>query len=208
MHVTVFGANGKVGSQVTQILLERGCTVTAFVHGNSSLSPHPRLHILQGDVKNKNDVFLALEKATHIISTLGSWGTSSKDILSEGMKAIIPTAEQKKDIRIVSLTGADAWLDGEKRSLISKLMRCVLLVTGKKILEDAEKHLRLLQNSQLNWTVLRSPIMTNKKSESFILTETYPLPWKKIYRHHVATALVDIALSSDCTWSKKAPYIS
>lgn len=90
---------------------------------------------------------------------------------------------------------------------LSKLThRLLALSPAKKILEDGEKHIKLLEKSDLNWTVLRSPIMNDKgNAKEYLLTGIRPMPWKTINRYSVAIAMIEILKSGE--YSKQAPYI-
>lgn len=204
MTITVFGANGRVGSLLVQKLTEQGHAVRAFVHGE----PKQRLTsvvYIQGDVADKASVTEALQGAEAVVSALGSWGTKDKNILTVAMKTIVPLMEAQGIRRIVSLTGADAQVDGEKHSLISHASHALFSRLAPKIMKDGETHIQLLKQSQLDWTVLRSPVMNEKGKGTYQLSGTYPMPWQTIHRHAVAQAMVDQVAVAD--FVKAAPYL-
>lgn len=205
MNVTVFGANGNIGNRVVALLLKKGYSVTAFTHGAVHLPQHPRLKIQSGDIYNKNDVASALSGADLVVSTLGSWGTKNKDILTVGMKNIIPAMERVSSKRIISLTGSGVLLPEDHATWYDYLNPLLLRLVAPKILHDGEKHIELLSKSQLDWTVLRSPIMKDGVATGYVLQKHPPLPWKRIVRDDVAQALVDLIDSQD--HSRTAPFI-
>jgi putative NADH-flavin reductase len=205
MQITVFGANGKVGSKVVAGLLARGYRVRAFVRDVSTLESRTNLTIVQGDVRNKQDVTNALKNSTVVICALGSWSTKSKDILSAGMTNIIPAMQAQNIERIVSLTGAEARDKTDQPKLINKLSHFMSLVFLRKILQDGERHIALLRGSDLNWSVLRSPLMKTKGKRGFMLKITPIKPWVTISRDDVAEAMIELALNNQFT--KSAPYI-
>lgn len=205
MKVVVFGASGKVGQKVVAELLGRGHEVRAFTYGTSPFDPQANLQVVTGDVKDLIIVKAAIKDQDAVISTLGSWGTKTKDILSEGMKNIIPAMDAFGVKRIVSLTGADARSLTDKPSLINKLTRPFLKLVAPKILADGEKHIELLAMSDLDWTVIRSPVMNEKGDSGYWLANEPTFPWQTINRDSVVAALVDVAESGG--WSKQAPII-
>jgi len=189
-HIAIFGASGRVGRLVVAEALSRGYAVTAFVHRHTHLEDDPRLTIVQGDIHSEDDIHKALAQADAIISTLGSWSTKQKDILSAGMRHIIPAAQSVGIDRIVSLTGADARADGDTLSVIHRVSHAGINLIAGNILRDGETHIKLLESSQLDWTVIRSPIMTSTDSKAYTLTHTRPLPWNTISRQSVALAML------------------
>jgi len=205
MNITVFGANGNIGTRVVSLLLERGHFVTAFVHGGSHLPSSDRLKVVQGDIYNAADVAKALTGADLVMSTLGSWGTKNKDILTAGMKNIVPTMEKASITRLISLTGSGVLLPGDRVSWYDYLNPLLLKLVAPKILQDGEAHIGILSHSGLDWTVLRSPVMKDGPARGYELREKPPLLWKRIARDDVARALVD--LISSTAYSKKSPFI-
>jgi putative NADH-flavin reductase len=205
MNITVFGANGRVGRLVVTEALKRGHHVKAFVHGQNPFDTNKNLEIVQGDIYTREDVANALSGSDSVISTLGSWGTPKKDILTTGMRSIIPEMERLDIQRIVSLTGAGCKTRQDSNSLKLILNRLPLLILARKVLKDGENHIHLLESSSLTWTVLRSPVMNNSGNSSYKLSDTWPMPWSTINRTSVAEAMVDI-LEQNIV-SSVAPFI-
>lgn len=206
MKVIVFGASGNVGKKIVAELIEHGHEVTGFVYGGiPAFVESNRLRIVQGNVKKFADVQRALKGQDVVISCLGSWGTKSKDILSMGMKSIIPAMESEGIKRIISLTGAAAKASSDKPNLLAKISRLSLIPVGYKILKDGEEHIRLLEQSNLDWTVLRSPVMKEECERGYELSDMPPAPWAIINRNDVAKAMVDL-LETD-NWMKASPII-
>lgn len=203
--VTVFGASGKVGCLVVENLLASGYTVKAFVHSSSPFELSDKLQIVRGDIHNANDVRSALDGSDAVISCLGSWGTKNKDVLASAMKNITPAMEKHNIKRIISLTGSAASLPNEKLRLIDKLNRALLNIVGHKILLDGESHLRQLDESPLDWTVVRSPVMKSNAKTDYHLQLVTPSPLATISRTAVAKAIVDQLKSTD--FVKSAPHI-
>lgn len=204
--ITIFGASGKVGRLVVSDALARGYSVTAFVHSHSDFDTHPALTVVQGDIHNKSDIQKALADSTAVISTLGSWGTKQKDILTAAMLSIIPAMEAGGFTRIVSLTGADARARGDDMGLIHYLSHTVIRIMNGKILKDGEAHIKLLENSTLDWTVMRAPIMNSRDSRVHMLSNKRPYPWSTIPRKAVADALLNQLEKNSL--SQQAPFIT
>jgi len=205
MRITVFGANGRVGSLVVEELVRRGHEVTAFVHGSSQLGAQDTVRVVQGDIYEESDVSEALGSADAAVSALGSWGTKNKDILTQGMRHIVPIMEAMGVRRIVSLTGADADAPGDTSSTLHALSRRLLGAFARKVLQDGEQHIMILSGSSLDWTVLRSPIMTKKDRHSYQLNSSRPMPWARIERSAVVVAMCDLVESENHIAS--APFI-
>jgi len=205
MQITVFGASGKVGRQVVRQALERGWQVTAFVHHNNPFVPHPRLTIVTGELDDTAAISRAIAGSDSVISTLGSWHTNNKTILTVGMRHILPAMKEQGLRRIITLTGAGALWSGDRPSAMDKRMHRLLGLAAPQILRDGERHLRLLAASDLEWTCIRSPIMTRRASTHYRLTNTLAPVWALIPRAAVTQCLLDQA--DNTTWGQQAPVI-
>lgn len=208
MKVTVFGASGKVGQILVATLLANGYSVNAFIHHNSPFEETAGLNIFQGDIYDLNQVREAIKGSQAILSTLGSWGTPQKDIVASGTKNIITAMSDNPRRRIITLTGSDAVLEGEKRSFISRLTHLLISISpARKILQDGERHMKLLHDSNLDWSVIRSPAMTGLgKADRYKLSNSRSLPWQTVNRLCVALAMVKVLESEE--FIKQAPFIS
>ena len=208
MRVAVFGANGKVGRLIVQKLIEDNYEVTAFVHNSSSFTETKNLKIAQGDVHRLSDVKSAVKDSEIIVSALGSWGTKQKDIVSSGTKNIIEASKGTNIRRVITLTGSDALAKGDKTGLFNRAVHSLIkLSPARRILIDGEQHISMLEMSNLNWTVLRSPVMNNHgNSSSYSLNNVRPKPWQTVNRLSVADAMVK--LINDSKSLTKALYIN
>lgn len=207
MQILVFGASGRVGQLVTRQLLDRGYKVKAFVHSKALDIHSDNLLIFKGDINNKDDVKQALLGSSVVISCLGSWGTKSKTTLSVAMRNIINgvATDNQKTLRIISVTGGAAISPDDQPSLIDKLNRFLFKIIAPKILDDSEEHLIILNNSQLNWTVIRSPVMLKSNQVTYKLNTKAPSFFRTISYKSVAIAMVDQISSKD--FIKQAPFI-
>lgn len=203
----MFGASGKVGRLVVRELLREGWEVTAFVHRSSPFTETKRLRVAKGDIHSAEDVRHAIEGSQVVISALGSWGTKSKDIVSSGMENIIAAMSESGIKRVVSLTGADALVPGEYPGIASGALRPFIKISpARDILADGERHIRLLDESRLDWTVIRSPIMNGRGDpHEYSVGNTKPKPWATINRQSVAIAMAKAI--DDRALYRKAPFI-
>jgi putative NADH-flavin reductase len=205
MNIVVFGANGRVGSKLVERLLSDGHRVTAFVHGNHNFAENSNLKIVTGDIYNPSDIKSAINGCDAVMSALGSWGTKSKNVLSSAMQNIIPLMTENNCKRIVSLTGAGAFDEVDSPTALDRLNHFMLSMTAPKILKDGEKHISMLRKSQLDWTVIRSPIMKSGDEQGYELVNRFPKPWETIRREDVVSAMIACLYKS--THLKSAPFI-
>ena len=205
MKLVVFGASGKVGHLVVDELVRRGHQVTAIVYKKTERSFSSAVEVKELDVHNRRRVVEVVKGHDAVISTLGSWGTDSQDILVSAMTGIIPAMQSYGIKRIISLTGADARIEGDKPALSSKILRKILTIVGPKIINDGEQHIKLLEKTQLDWTVIRSPKMTDGEKRQYTLSQKSSQAWDLVSRKTIASAMVDQLNTSD--YINQAPII-
>lgn len=82
----------------------------------------------------------------------------------------------------------------------------MLSLIAPKILKDGEAHMRLLAESTLDWTVIRSPVMTNKDDAKYRLDINSPSPLATIPRAVVVAALVDYL--EDTRFNGVVPHVN
>lgn len=206
MQITVFGASGKVGRQVVALALEHGHEVNAFVHSHNPFQGSEGVTVYKGNVRDVKAIAAAIVGSDAVISALGSWGTKNKDIVSSGMKTIIPAMEKQGVERIITITGSGAFWSKDKPSFLGRAAHGLLKIGASGILEDGEQHIRLLEASDLKWTCVRSPAMTKGKNITYRLGFKSPAPWATIPRKAVAECLLDLAENSE--YRRQAPFIS
>lgn len=205
MNVAVFGASGRVGERVVQLLLADGHNVVAVSrHYDASLAAE-QLRVEHVDVHDVPAVMRVLEGVDAVISVVSSWGSQNGDVLSSAMRAIIPAMRAHGVRRVVSLTGNAAFTSDDKPSLAQKANRAMLHKIAPKVLEDGEEHIRLLQRSDLDWTVVRSPVMNNLGKNTYKLSAKLSSGAATINRQAVARALV--AQLQDGKWLRRTPTI-
>lgn len=179
--------------------------MNAFVHRHNPFEPNDKLQITRGDISDQAAVMEALEGSQAVVSTLGSWHTKKKDVLSSGMQTLLPAMERQGIRRIITVTGAGALWAEDKPSVLDRLNHALLRLIAPKILEDGEEHVRLLVASGLDWTCVRSPVMTGSKQANYRLTNKLPTPWASIPRSAVVHCLVEQLEATD--YLSKAPVI-
>lgn len=203
MKIVILGANGRVGSRVAAELLRRGHEVTAVLHKRNTRVPEGAKSIC-ADLRNTQQVETILHDADAVVCALSSWHTPTHDALSSAMQVVIPVMETRGIRRIVSISGDIADVPGEKLSLRKKIVHRLTFGVVKKVIEDSETHITLLDKSSLDWTVVRPGIMTSSSRTSYQLQEKHPII-PLISRSAVVQAVADLVETSD--FNKQSPYI-
>lgn len=155
--IIVFGASGKTGCQITRYALEKGHHVTAFVRDKSKIKlKYNNLKIIKGNVLNPKDTDKAIKDQDIVISTIGV-KPGQTPVCKAGIENIIASMKKNKVKKLVTISAYGA--RDSKIGFYSKLLHIVL----KKIMEDKEAMEELIEKSNLDWLIIRPPILTNGK---------------------------------------------
>ncbi len=158
--VALFGATGKTGRRVLDRLLAGGFHVRALVRdpGKIDTSAGGRLTILTGSVLDRDAVDRTIAGSDVVLSLFGHVKDSPPTLQTDGTQLIVDAMKRHGVRRIVSLSGGGLSADGvDQPKAADHIIRFLLRVLSGKILADAEGHLRVLQESGLDWTVVRAP---------------------------------------------------
>lgn len=161
--IIVFGASGATGSQVVAQALEAGHTVTAVVRNPTTfLMQHPKLFVIKGDVMMRETFSNVVHGQDIVISAIGSRNTKPTTLYSAGIKNIISTMQEHKIQRIICLSAGALYTNPQMGLFIRLLTRLVLQPILKEPYADMRLMETILQESALDYTIIRPPRLTNK----------------------------------------------
>lgn len=164
LNILVIGANGGVGRQAVEIALKAGHKVTALLRNPANLSiSHSNLKIIKGDVMYPDTFEDQLENKDAIISALGvNSATKATTLYSQGNKNLLD-AMKRKGVRRAFFISASAieispvlpfYVRFAEKYIVQKLLRYMY--------EDLRIMEKLVNESDMNWTIMRPPRLTNK----------------------------------------------
>lgn len=164
MNLLLFGATGGTGVQLLQQGLAAGHTITAFVRNPEAVTiQHERLRVIQGDVLNADSVAAAMVGQEAVISAIGARNLDPTTIFSEGTANMLKgmKAHGVGRIMVISASALDV---GAGIPFWQKLViRLVLQRLLKHAYADARQMEAFLQASDVDWTIVRAPRLTDGK---------------------------------------------
>lgn len=166
MKVTIFGGTGATGLLVIQKALSAGHSVTAFAQTPSKISiQHSNLSIIAGGLADIDKIETAAKHADAVISVLGPTGKSKGLVISNGIKNII-AAMKKNGVKRLIATATPSYKDGNDKFQFGFafgvfMVKALLKDTYQDIVETGEQ----IAKSQLDWTIVRLPMLSNKLSK-------------------------------------------
>ncbi len=162
MQIVIFGATGRTGLHLVQQALDTGHKVTAFVRTPSKMTiKHERLHLVQGDVYDENVVAQAIDGADAVLLALGHGKNTPSDMQTVATKHVVAAMQTHGVQRLISLTGAGTAAPEDQPKLIDHIIKFALKTLAANVLKDAENHRDVIQASDLNWVIVRGPMLTD-----------------------------------------------
>jgi len=162
MNILIFGASGATGQELVKQALAQGHLVTAFVRNPSKLKiNHDNLKVIQGDVINYQLVEEAVKGQVAVLSALGASSPFKYDqSIVDGMGNIIKAMETNGVSRFIYMSFVGVKESRNTAGFVIKYIAPRLLSTEIAGHEAREK---MIKQSQLKWTIVRSPTLTNGK---------------------------------------------
>ena len=164
MKLTIFGATGATGTTLTTQALAAGHDITAVVRDASRLTipDHPRLRVVTADVMDPASISPAIEDADAVISAVGPRGAGPTTVIRDSVRSIVQAMEKTGTRRFVEVSGSIVADEGESlymRFLVKPLARRTFLGQVCADMRAGEDEIR---HSDLDWTIVRPPALTNK----------------------------------------------
>lgn len=169
MKITIFGATGQTGLYLVALALEAGHEVTVLIRTPSKLviDDH-RLTVLKGDITNADQVADAIAGADAVISVLGPTSNRPDFVISQGIKHIITAMGKHGVRRLVVSAGAGVSDPNDKPGIFNKVIGAIVRIFSRYVYEDMVSAVTLVRQSNLDWTVVRVPMLTNEPARGGI----------------------------------------
>lgn len=160
MKLTVLGATGSVGRELVTQALAAGHEVTALVRGQ----PRPgeidgRVELVVGDAAAGDAVGRAVDGSDAVISVLGHAKGSPDDVLARAAANLVAAMDAGGVERLVVLSSPAVADAADRPGLFYRAARVLLGVVMPSVVRDHRAQARLVEESDLAWTIVRGPLV-------------------------------------------------
>ncbi len=182
MNILIAGANGTVGNQVVEQIVQRGDSAYALVHSEPDPSDFDAaVHVIQGDLEG--DLTGQAENMDVVIFAAGSGANTGTDkthaVDQEGAKSLIDEAKRAGVQRFIMLSSKGA----DDPSQAGEKMKPYL--TAK---HNADQYLK---DSGLEYLILRPVRLTNDAAQGTVTASENVPADAEITRADVAACIVE-----------------
>lgn len=162
MKIAIFGATGRTGQHLVQEGLSKGYQIVALARTPSKLSvTNPSLSVIQGDVKDRQAVEQTISGVDAVISVLGPTNNEPTFEVSQGMTNIMAAMKKQGVRRLIISAGAGVGDPNDAPGPFNHVMNFLLKVMAKNVLADMSQVVEMVRSSDLEWTVVRLPMLTD-----------------------------------------------
>lgn len=206
--VGVFGGSGRTGLLLVRAALDSGHAVRVLARspGKISLS-NEGLVVIKGDIKDKDAVAAVLDGAEAVISVLGPTNNLPVKEVSAGMRNILAEMEARGIRRLIATCGAGIGDPNDSPRLVNRFMGFLLKRMAENVLADMEEAIGQVRSSNLDWTVVRLPMLTDAPATGRIKVGYVGKgPGARISRADIPSFI--LGELKDRKWLRKSPAIS
>jgi putative NADH-flavin reductase len=158
MKIVVFGASRGVGLKVVEQALQLGHDVTALVRTPSKfMVQRPNLTVFEGDSMDAVAVEKVIAGQDAVISALGPTRPLVPGMMEISAKNIVAAMMKHGVRRLVSTTGAGVRQPEDQPKIGDHVIGFLLNLLAKKVVLDSVANVKMIQDSNLDWTVVRFP---------------------------------------------------
>jgi putative NADH-flavin reductase len=214
MRIAILGASGRTGAHVLKRALEAGHEVVAFARTPDKVGiQNKHLSVRALDLTRGDTVGILAEGFAGtgaIISALGPDSKGKPAVMSAAADAILAAARKAGVGRLVWMTGAGVKLEGDPPSLVRSVVRGIMYLAAGDVLRDSEAAARLIAKSELDWTIVRAPMLSDEPSSGRLEASRTPPRPTALSRDEIAGFLLDCAAGAAGPggWSREAPFLS
>ena len=199
MKIAVFGATGRTGRPFCEQAPERGHEIVVHARSPERVPlSDDRVIVVEGDAYTGDGVIEAIEGVDAVVSVLGQGTGSTDDLLTVAGGYITDAMDSAGASRFVTLVGAGVREDGESVSPGGKMMGVLLKLLARDVLEDAETHVESIRETDLEWTVVRAPRLSEGERTGTYRTGEIDLGFDAIDRADVARFILDCIEDDRC----------
>lgn len=163
--ISVFGASGKTGKPFTEMALKNGYAVKTLVRTPAKLGlQHPNLQVVQGDLTDSAKVEETIRGTDAVVSLIGAASGAPNDIKVIATRHIIAAMQKNNVKRFIRLGSVPygVFAEGDKLNFGQRFKASLAKILLGTVVDDEIQSIRLTEQSELDWTVVRAPLLNNE----------------------------------------------
>jgi putative NADH-flavin reductase len=170
MNFFILGATGGIGSALIEQALKRGHSVTAFVRSPEKIAqPQPNLRVQQGDPRQTSQLVASMAGHDAVVSALGVRSLTKRTLLEDCARSTVEAMRKSGLRRLLVVSAALLFPDAGP---LAPPLRFILHYN----MIDSKAMEQIVAASELDWTIVRPPRLTDGKHTGRFRAEMDRLP--------------------------------
>jgi len=204
--IAVIGGTGKAGKYLIDQLIRQDYSVKALArHPEKLKQASPLLEIIPGDARNYDAIHTLLQGCDAVISTLGP-SRDEPDTCSLATGHVIHAMKSFNMKRYIELAGLAIDTPDDNKGFFTRMLVGLMKLFVPAILADRQKGYRLLSESDLDWTIVRSSMIELTDATRMIKISLHDSPGRKVSATDLANFMINQL--SDIRFIRKCPFIA
>lgn len=203
--IAVIGGTGKSGQYLVQNLLEKGYSLKLLLrHPENFILQNPFIEVVKGDARDETAIHTLIEGSDLVMSTLGQ-PKGEKSIFSDAAKNIISAMNHYGIRRYIVTTGLSVNTPFDHKNERIKMATDWMYKNYPETTTDKQKEYEFLQDSNLDWTLVRLPLIHLTEENFPIETNLQDCKGEGISAADLAEFLV--SQIKDSEYIRKSPFL-
>ncbi|QXU49954.1 NAD(P)H-binding protein [Chryseobacterium sp. D764] len=203
--IAVIGGTGKSGQYLVQNLLKKGYSLKLLVrHPENFTIQNSFIELVKGDVRDDTAVRTLIEGTDIVISTLGQ-PKGERSIFSDAAKNIIKAMNHYGISRYIVTTGLSVNTLSDQKNENVKMATDWMYQNYPETTADKQKEYELLMESNLDWTLVRLPLIHLTEESYETETNLTDCLGENISASDLSTFLV--SQIDDVEYLRKSPFL-
>ena len=204
--IAVIGGTGKAGKYLVNQLVSQGFQIKVLMRNPDKFKPdHPSVEKVTGNAINYESVLSLFQGCDAVISTLGQTKGESP-VFNQSTRNIIQVMNSLNISRYIVITGLTIDTPYDKKGLRTRLLSKIMKLIFPVVIADKQKEYSILSESNLDWTIVRLPLIEQTDSKGTVKQSLTDCPGKKISATDLACFLIDQL--ADDQYIRKSPFIA
>ncbi|NKW85539.1 SDR family oxidoreductase [Bacillus cereus] len=204
--IAILGANGKAGKILVNEALEKGYQVKILTRNSTNTEKiNENIETIIGDARNFSKIQDLLQGCSAVINAVGQPKNESY-IFSTVTKHILEAMKESKIKRYILISGGSLNVTGDQKGIVNKIGATLFKLFLPKMMQDKYKELQIIQNSEVDWTIVRLPFVIEGNGIGSIKESLVDMPGIKIQNGDIAPFVIK-QINSD-RYVGKCPFIS
>jgi putative NADH-flavin reductase len=204
--VAVIGGTGKAGKYLVKQLLLQNFRIKLLHRKPETLTfDNPLIEIIKGDARDYKAIYTLLADCDAVLSCL-SQPVGEPTIFSDATRNILKAMDVHNISRYITTAGLNVDTPADQKSAQTQFGTNWMYENFPATTKDRQMEYQLLANSNIDWTMVRLPLIGQTDDISEITVSLVDCPGSNISATNLA--LFMIKALSDNEFVKQAPFIA